>query len=398
MKKRILFVDDQPRTRQELTTSLADLGNEWEPIHSASSTEALALLARSRFEAVVADLRLPVVTGAQFLDEVMQRHPHIIRIIMSDLADNLSVMKCIGTAHQFLRKPCDVQTLRTALNRAESLDVWLPNEKVSRLLAQMHKLPSPPQLYFQVVKELQSDNASLDRVGALIAQDPAMTAKVLQLVNSTVFGLPQIIVSPTEAVLLLGVEATNSMILLAHSYSYYQSVEAADFSLDELCQHSLRTATFARCIADAELADETLRKEAYTGGMLHDIGKLVLATNLPKLYREVHQLVESRHIALWEAEQEVFGATHAELGACLLAIWALPITIVETLALHHLPARLVSQGFSALTTVHVANAIEHAQSSGSSELAVDRDYLAGLGLEDRLPVWQEACRAADQNP
>jgi putative nucleotidyltransferase with HDIG domain len=392
MKKRILFVDDQPNAWRELEPVANALGEGWAVEFAATTTEALALQSRSPCDAIVAELRLPVVNGAQFLNEIMQRHPRTIRFVMSDLSDVSAVMKCVGTAHQFLRKPCDPAVLQVALQRALSLDIWLPNEAVTSLLAKMQRLPSPPGLYFQVVKELQSDQASLDQIGAIIARDPAMTAKILQLVNSTVFGLPQPVNSPAEAVLLLGVETTKSLILLAHGYSYYSRLEKSGFSIDELWRHSLTTAQFAQRIARCELSNSFSVEEVYTAGLLHDMGKLILAANLPDQYRRASQLAQTGKLPMWEAEQQVFGACHAEIGACLMAIWGLPISIVETLALHHHPACLINQGFAALTAVHVANAIEHAEIAHSDQIVVDHEYLAGIGLDNHLPAWREVCR------
>jgi putative nucleotidyltransferase with HDIG domain len=258
------------------------------------------------------------------------------------------------------------------------------------------KLPSPPQLYFQVVKELQSPDASLESVGALIARDPAMTAKILQLVNSAVFGLKRTVASPAEAVMYLGIDTTKSVILLAHSFSYFDQLKEADFSAENLWKHSIRTANFARWIAQLEGVGQPIIEEAYTAGMLHDLGKLALAANLPQQYSEAAMIAASRGVPLWEAEEQVLGANHAELGASMLAIWGLPIGIIEAVALHHHPTKFFSQTFCPLTAVHAANAIEHAESSAIASLPVDADYLAQLGLDQRLPVWWEQCKAEEK--
>jgi len=101
----------------------------------------------------------------------------------------------------------------------------------------------------------------------------------------------------------------------------------------------------------------------------------------------------------WEAEVRVFGASHAEVGAALLATWGLSPDIVEALALHHLPAQLVSRGFCPLTAVHVANAFHHSLGKEAPE-QLDLHYLEGIGLKDRLPLWKEVCleKLAQSNP
>ncbi len=396
MKRTILFVEEQPQARRELEQSLGPLAGTFEMTFVGSASDALERIEQQAFDAVVTDLRLALINGAQLLNEVMQRQPKVLRFVLSDLSDRQATMKCVGTAHQFISKPCDPQVLAAALERALAYESWLPGEKVRSLLAQLHKLPSPPQLYFEVVKALQSPDASLETVGALIARDPAMTAKILQLVNSAVFGLKRTVASPAEAVMYLGIDTTKSVILLAHSFSYFDQVKDADFSVENLWRHSIRTGNFARWIAGLERLDKERVEESYTAGMLHDLGKLALAANLPQQYSEAAMLAASRNVPLWEAEEEVLGANHAELGASMLAIWGLPVAIIEAVALHHHPARFLSQAFCPLTAVHAANAIEHAESSGANNLPVDADYLAQLGLDQRLPIWWEHCRQQEK--
>jgi len=396
MKRKILLVEEQPKARRDLETALGPLTGTFDLAFVGAAADALERLEREPFDAIITELRLSITNGAQLLNEVMQRQPKVLRFVLSDLSDRQATMKCVGTAHQFLSKPCDPQTLASALERALAFENWLPGEKVRGLLTQLAKLPSPPQLYFQVVKELQSPDASLESVGALIARDPAMTAKILQLVNSAVFGLKRTVASPAEAVMYLGIDTTKSVILLAHSFSYFDQIKDSDFSVEHLWKHSIRTGNFARWIAQLQGVDKPIVEEAYTAGMLHDLGKLALAANLPQQYSEAAMLAASRGIPLWEAEEQVLGANHAELGASMLAIWGLPIGIIEAVALHHHPTKLFSQTFCALTAVHAANAIEHAESSGAAKLPVDTDYLAQLGLDQRLPAWWEHCKAEEK--
>jgi HD-like signal output (HDOD) protein len=311
---------------------------------------------------------------------------------MADLTDVQSAVRCVGTVHQILARSGEVKALRAALERAQALHIWLPDENVTHLLVQIHKLPSPPALYFRVVNELQSPSTSLENVGYLIERDPAMMAKILQMVNSTRFGLQRTILSPVEAVLMLGVERTKALILLAHSYSYFDAFVGRLFSIDELWQHSIVTGNIAQRLARWEHRDLLLQEEAYTAGLMHDLGKLALAANVPKVYAEAMSLARGQDLPEWEAEQAILGATHAEIGACLLTAWGLPVTVIEALALHHLPTRLFTRDFSPLTAVHLANAMAHALNDGNGELKVDREYLADLGLEGRMDQWWAACQ------
>jgi HD-like signal output (HDOD) protein len=286
-------------------------------------------------------------------------------------------------------------TLARAVERAFKLQTWLPTEAALRLVAGSTRLPSPPSVYFRVVEELDSPNCSVSRAGALIAQDAAMTVKLLQVVNSAVFGLGMQVTTPEEAVLYLGVEATKSLILLAHSFSYFDRAGRLPLSLEALWRHALVTGQCARVIAQAEglAAEET--GLTFTAGLLHDLGKLVLAANRPQDLAAAHAQAQAHAGTLWEAERDLLGATHADVAGCLLALWGLPTAIVEAVALHHTPVALFSSAFNPLTAVHVANVLAHDLAPGEQGPAlsvIDQAYVAHLGLADRLDPWRARCQ------
>jgi HD-like signal output (HDOD) protein len=394
MKKKILIVASNPQMRRDFQASLIEPCPQWEWVLAGDGRKALEILDREEIDALITESKLRDQEGTHLLKEVMKLHPRTLRFLVVDLANQQAIWKSLGAAHQFLARPCDTLNLSGALERAFALDVWLPNESVAGLLARLPSLPSPPTLYFQVVHELQSAAASLQKIGAMIARDPAMTAKILQLANSTAFGLQQPVTQPAEAVLHLGIETTKSMILLAHTYSYFDQFKGLSLLVEDLWLHSMATGRLARRIAQHEVGamGTEVAEEAGTAGMLHDIGKLALAANLPQPYQQARALARHRKLLGWETEREYFGTTHAEVGACLLAVWGLPVPIVEAVALHHLPAQLVHTTFCPLTAVHVANVFDHAVRPGDpNDLApqVDLDYLKAMGLEQRLPVWRD---------
>lgn len=386
----ILVVDGDAKHATQLAGDLA-LESGWTVLAARSAAEGLALLAKEPVSVVVSDLRLPGGGDTLFLNEVMKRRPRCHRIILSDLKDRPSLLKHIGTAHQFIAKPCGVSRLKAALDRVFQYDLWLPGEGVRDLMAQLVKLPSPPQLFFRIVRELQNPDASVDSVAALIARDPAIAAKLLQIVNSAAFGLGQPVSDLHEAVLHIGVEMTKSVVLLAHCFAYFDGLKAADFSPQQLWQHSLRVAQIARLIAREEKAAPELMEAAYTAGLLHDLGKIALAANLPKHLSTAGEIRRATGCSAEEAENQVFGATHAEVGACLLAIWGLSPEIIEALVFHHHPVKLRQAGFCPLTAVHAANALEHALAD-NSEPGWDTQYLTDLGLAGRAAVWREVAR------
>src|SRR5262249_45031659 len=141
-------------------------------------------------------------------------------------------------------------------------------------------LPSLPKLYTTIVDQLNSPDSTARQIGETIGQDMGMTAKILQLVNSALFGCPRRISDPVQAVSILGLHTVKSLVLSHSVFSQFKVAASAHFSFEALWQHSLQVATLARQIARSQDQDRTVVEEAFTGGLLHDVGQLAIATNL----------------------------------------------------------------------------------------------------------------------
>jgi HD-like signal output (HDOD) protein len=367
---------------------------EWEMEFVPGGQEALEALARTDFDVVLSDMRMPGMDGAQLLNEVRQRHPHVIRIVLSGQSDKESVLRSIGSTHQYLSKPCDPDKVRATVARACALRDLLEHRALRELMAGMQVLPSLPSLYAEIVQEMQSEDASIKKASAIIAKDLGMSTKILQVINSAYFGLPGRVTSLHQAVSLLGLDIVKALVLSVQVFSQFKDVPSRVLSLDVLWRHSLTTASLAREIALAEGAEATQVEEVFMAGLLHDVGVLALVTNVPDRYLDALQQAEENCRPSSELELEILGATHAEVGAYLLGLWGLGDSIVEALAFHHAPIKANGCGFSPLTAVHVANVFE-GQPAGVEKEAVlsrvDMGYLESIGLANRLSEWHERC-------
>jgi HD-like signal output (HDOD) protein/CheY-like chemotaxis protein len=391
MKWRILFVDDESEALRALEQALAAKRGDWELLFASSGPQALELLALEPCHVILADMHMPGMNGAELLKEVCQRYPKTIRFIVSTAADREFISQFSGDMHQFLAKPCDTETLISTLERTLAVDEWLTNETIKGLVSRMRAFRSLPTLYVEVLKELRSPNASAQAVGEIVAKDLAMSAKMLQIVNSAFYGLQRKITDPSEAVLLLGMDTVQSLVLSIQVYAELDKVKPLYFSMDKLWRHSMAVGHLAKHLTRMVTDDPAMADEAFTAGLFHDIGKLVLATILAEPYSGALALANKRRVALWEVEAEVFGATHAETGAYLLGLWGLPVSVLEASALHHCPLRSVHASFSPLTAVHVANAIEyetHPDKEGFVAPEIDLAYLVRIGWRDELDHWR----------
>jgi HD-like signal output (HDOD) protein len=316
-----------------------------------------------------------------------------VRFILSGSSDNELVMKCVGCAHQYLSKPCTPETLRTAISRATKLHLSLEDGAIRRLVSQLDRLPSLPRLYTELVDALADPDVRIETVASIISRDIGMTTKILKLVNSAFFGMGREITDPSEAVMYLGEETVKSLALSIRVFSQYELGKSGSLSMDLLWEHSLLTANAARSVAAAACADHKLAEEAFLAGMLHDAGRLVLAANLTEQYSKVVELAQREHLELVQAEQQVFRATHAEVGGYLLGLWGLPMPVVEAITFHHSPSLSEATAFNPLTAVHVANALVQEQAvvcNGVVPAAVDLEFLEALGLSDQLDGWRQA--------
>jgi HD-like signal output (HDOD) protein len=254
----------------------------------------------------------------------------------------------------------------------------------------MSRLPSIPTLYTQVVEKVSQTDTSLEEVGNLIGKDISMTVQVLKLTNSAFFGLRRQLTTAQEAVAYLGMDTIKALVLSIHAFSQFEKAETGSLRIDTLWNHSLAVASLARRITKLESQEAKTADESFTAGVLHDLGKLILAVNAPNDYVEANRLANCG-IELTVAEEKVFGANHADVGGYLIGLWGLPAPVVEAVALHHAPSRTTQHSFSPLTSVHAANILELEQSKPNSAAAapqLDLNYMSLVGKAGRIGVWR----------
>src|SRR5581483_11879011 len=282
--RQILFVDDESRVLDGLRRLFYPLRAEWQMSFANSGSEALELMSKTEFEVVVTDIRMPGMDGTELLAEVREHHPKALRIILSGQADRDLTLKSAALAHQYLSKPCDADTLKLTIARASALKDVLGEPGLQAIVSKANSLPSVPTLYSQLLQQLESSNSSIEDVANVIIKDTAMTAKILQLVNSAFFGSRRRIADPKEAVLYLGFDTLKALTLAVKVFSRFTVSKSSHFSIDAVANHSVLTATLARKIGKPIGLTREQIEDAYLAGLLHDLGKLLLVDNLPDQY------------------------------------------------------------------------------------------------------------------
>jgi HD-like signal output (HDOD) protein len=394
MHKRVLFLATDPAERENIRIDLTGAVQGLEKSLVDTFDEAVAAIQAAPPDAIVADHQARDPSSAKLLNWAAEHCPRAVRLILAEPTEREEVLRTVLAPHQFLPKPVTADILHGTIQSALLLNGELPNEVLLTLASRIRVFPPLPSLYFRVLNELKSPDFSAETVGEIVAKDLAMTTRLLQVINSGFYSLPRRITDLTEAVSLLGQESVKSLIIGIHLFLEHEHLKPLYFSISQLWRHSTAVARGAWLIAQMETGNADLTEEAYTAGLLHDIGKLVLANNFEAQYNKVQKAARDSRQPLWEVETGEFGVSHAELGAFIMGRWGMPVVLLEATALHHQPRRSSSREFSALTAVHIANAIEYELRSPQRDVLsiLDQSYIESLGLADRIDEWKQCFR------
>ncbi len=393
--KRILFVDDEPMILDALRDVLRGQRKQWDMVFALGGQQALDALANASWDVVVSDMRMPGIDGVAVLQFAQERHPHAVRIVLSGHAEREAVVKALRVAHQFLSKPCTVTGIRSAIDRACDLQSLLQDDTIRRLVGKVERLPSVPHTYLALTRAAAQPEVGLAELTKIVEQDPAMAAKVLQLVNSSYFGLGRTQSSLHSAVNYLGAELLKALALTAHVFDAGAGFSIPGFSLESLQRHSVLVARLGQRFFD----DKERSSDVFTAAILHDIGKILLAMSVPQLFAAT--LEESRRTGspAHVVEQALIGTTHAAVGAYLLGLWGLPIGIVHAVAHQHELA--LAEPNSTAVGLHVAIALsgplDGSASDPSAGDGVDIGFVERSPFAAELPRWRriaEEARAA----
>jgi HD-like signal output (HDOD) protein len=395
MPQTILFVDEEKYVHKALKRSFRKMRQEWDMRFSANPTEAMEILNNEPIEVVVTETVFQGQSGLDFLKVVREGHPNSVRIILSGYSNQDVILKSVDLAHQYLAKPCEDDALKSTINRAFMMKELLNHRALKEIVSQIDSLPTLPAVYVELVEELKSEDASLEKIGDMISKDIGLTAKILKMVNSSFFGLCQQITSPAKAVSMLGLDLIKAIVLTSGTFDKFKNLKFPGFSLEQMWEHAMLTGAFSKIIAREGGLDRKGSDTAFMAGLLHDIGKLLIAAYLPDSYRLINKLIKQKPITMAQAESVVLGTTHAGVGAYLLGLWGLPDAILEAAAFHHDPMQSSGKGLTSTTIVHVANALaESGQNIHQSEHVIkglDNDYLQKQGVLSDLDLWRSTC-------
>ena len=398
--KSILFVDDEPNILSGLKRMLRGLRKEVDLNFVNSAAEALEFLAQNNVDVIVSDMRMPGMDGATLLKRVQKQYPQVMRMILSGHADQSAIFETVGVAHQFLAKPTSAETLKEVLARACRLQGIFTDQSLKTLVTKFGSLPSLPSVYAELEQKLKNPECSVDDVAAVIEKDMAMSVKVLQLVNSSFFGLYRSVESPARAVSLLGIDTVKALVLNVGIFS--ELTEESQQSIQDielLWNHSLGVASFAKHIIEIEGGSKECIAHTFIAGLLHDIGKLLFMVKSAREYQQMHELASRQAMLSFQAEQEVWHTDHSKVGGYLLGLWGLPGPVVEAVAFHHSISEYPGPSMSPAVVVHAVDAIFwHLHAADDFTMPEPNlAYLERAGCGTKYDVWLAECRKLENS-
>lgn len=359
-KARILVLSGFPSEGERIAQTIGTLSDC--PVQAITDPSiALGMIGADGPEIIFAHAQEGTETATRFLDDVWTRHPQTTRFLLADSTrDCDALVNCALGPHQFIPGPLDSEKLNTALHRADAIKNLVANEKIRDLVSRMRTLPNRPALSLEIMRELRSARASASMVGEMVAKDLAISTKLIQIANSAFFSPEQQVSNPVEAVLLIGLETTAALVLSIETFAQADKLKPLYFSMDRVWKHSQAVADLGRRISQTLGHDAEATAHVYTAGLLHDLGKLALALNFDEDYERILNDAEDKAVPVYQIEQEFFGVTHAETGAYLLALWGMPLPIVEAVASHHLPVQKLRTESPVVTALHLADQLVNA--------------------------------------
>lgn len=386
---RIVIVDDVPSVLQLLTHVVRNSTN-CEVVGFTSPQAALEYLHDHPASCVLSDFRMPGMDGAHFLSVIQEEYPNTVRLAISGEPESASDLQLASAAHQFFHKPDDINKLASRIERIFKLKEKLPSHGLDHLVSQVKTLPTPPALVIELDAALNKPEPSLDEIGRILEKDLALSAKVLQLCNSAIFGFREHVMRPRHAVAMLGINLVRSLALAFHTFKR-ESIRTSRNDQNALFTHSLSVASSSQNIATIQGVSANNREEFFIAGLFHDIGKVVLAANAPETWSNIFDIATRDRRPAVDVERELLGATHAETGAYLLGLWGFSDSVVMAAAYHHNPSACPSDNQLVLAAVHAANVFDHHDAVTSYSL--DQNYLKKLNLADRVDAWRSFGRA-----
>ena len=395
----ILFVDDEQdvlRAMQRLFRS-----KNYQILVANSGEDGLDLLRGNRVDVVVSDMRMPRLNGTAFLSKVKEMYPQVVRVILTGYSGRQAVKELLVShvAQDVLVKPWDdeelVEIVRGWLRRARDQNVkTIDGQSIHTAIC---AIPPLPHVYTEILDVLgDAEHLSSSQIAAAIEEEPSISASLLRWANMSFFGQRHRVESVSRAVVVLGTEMVAGLVLSRSVQRLLEPAPRETLGFDHVAfwKHLVACATTAKLIVEGMGGNNKASGRAFTAGMLHDMGKLVEEQYFHNQFEAAVSLAQRTGGFLVDAEQEILGFTHCELGGDLAEWWNMPPSLVNAIRGHHAPF-LDGDNQELAVVVHAADVLVHQFKVGASgsfcQPKMQDECWSRLGLsDDQVAYFQQA--------
>ncbi|GAB7044779.1 MULTISPECIES: HDOD domain-containing protein [Catenuloplanes] len=326
----VLFVDDEPMIIDGLRRMLRICRDRWTMSFAESGAAALDIMRSRPCDVVVTDYRMPEMDGAALLEQVRTEFPGVVRVILSGQTNESNLLRIMVLAHEMLSKPTTPEVLIAVIERLLDARMRTGSGQHSAV-AFVESLPSPSHTFVELLAALEDEEASAQSVGTVIEKDPAAAAKVLHLVNSSAYTAGHKVSDVAQAVTLLGLHTVRGLVMMHDLIRVFDADAALPATwIDALTLHAVETSRLARLLG----AGAGWQSDAFTAGLLHEVGQLVLASARPGDFCDALGNWTSGDRDLHVYEQTAFDASHVQVGVSLLGLWGLPTAVIDAVGGH----------------------------------------------------------------
>ncbi len=399
MKRCIYIVDDQVAVLETAVLILRGTDDLWDVAGFSDPLEALAAVKTKAPDLILSDQLMPGMQGSQLLEEVRTIAPATIRVIMSGYV-SLSKLTLITSAHQYIAKPFDIAKLRELVQRSFSAQERIINKGLQTMATSLRSIPSLPQVHQSLLAEMEDNRTAGSVIARMVAEDPGLSIKVLQLANSPLFGQGSLITNPTDAVMCLGTEMIAAIVLSQSLFRHYESLGHAELDLTRVWGHCWETAYLAQFLCRQKRLPRRAAEEGFLAGLLHEAGRFILVDNFPGQFAAACQGARQLRSPLAPRLLETFQTTPSQLTAYLMELWGMAAEVVTALSYQDNPQQEPSGVFSLTSALYAADHIASRKSPPDSFALEEWNlpYLQKIGCQDDLALWEDPAFPFDTGP
>ncbi|HPY96946.1 MAG TPA: response regulator [Candidatus Cloacimonadota bacterium] len=372
----------------QIATQLNTLEINYNFIDICNYDEIDDILIQKDLDIIIINKDVESISYLDFLHKIKESYPYLVRILVADEWSKELIIKTNNLVHLIIEKSFMSETLVDTIIRAIQLQKLLENKNLSRLINSFDELPIMQNTYIELLHLLKSPDVPLKKIADLIAKDYSLTARTLQVSNMSIFTHIGRINNVQNAVVFLGTNVLKAIVLYLQVFNFESENLQAVKTIKALESHSTKVAEFAKTCAQYYKCSNEIQDHTFTASLLHDIGKFIVVTKTNK-WDNITCYAAENGLSINQAEKDILGTTHAEIGAYLLNLWGFPTSVVNAVAYHHNPSKAKNNTLGPLTFVHLSEAFISGDSLDHEDNIyhyLDLEYLNNVNIDGDLPV------------